>query len=92
LRNVARGAFGFTLTTVLLAWVYAGPQDSSCDGGASAPAWTGPVGWLAVISAIAAVVLGLTGLAARRWFVALICLIVNPVALLYMVASTGAFC
>jgi hypothetical protein len=37
-------------------------------------------------------VLGLAGLAARRWFVALICVLVNPAALLYMVLSTGAFC
>jgi len=37
-------------------------------------------------------VLGLAGLAARRWFVALVCVVVNPGALFYMVLSSGALC
>jgi len=48
--------------------------------------------WAAVISAIAAFVLGLAGLAARRWFVALVCVVVNPGALFYTVLSSGALC
>jgi hypothetical protein len=40
----------------------------------------------------AAVLLGLAGLAARRWLVALIAVFVNPAALLYMGLSTGALC
>jgi hypothetical protein len=50
------------------------------------------VGWAAVITAVAAFLVGLAGLAARRWFVALICVVVNPAALLYMALSTGALC
>jgi hypothetical protein len=44
------------------------------------------------VTAFAAFLLGLAGLAAGRWFVALVCVVVNPLALLYMVASSGAFC
>jgi hypothetical protein len=54
--------------------------------------WTGLTGWGAVVTAIAAFLLGPAGLAAGRWFVALVCVVVNPVALLYLVASSGAFC
>jgi len=92
LKRVAVAAIACTALTVLLAWVFAAPQNGSCDVPSSAPAWTTPVAWTTVISAIAAVILGLTGLAARRWFVALMCIVVNPAALLYMVLSTGALC
>jgi hypothetical protein len=93
LRNVAIAAISCTAMTVVLAQTYASQQDPSCSGDhVPAPAWAGVVGWAAVITAIAAFVLGLAGLAARRWFVALICVVVNPAALLYMVLSTGALC
>jgi hypothetical protein len=44
------------------------------------------------VTGAAAVLLGLAGLAARRWLVALIAVFVNPAALLYMGLSTGALC
>jgi hypothetical protein len=91
-KRVAVAAVSCTALTVLLAWVFAAPQNGSCDDASSAPDWTSPIGWTAVISAVAAIILGLAGLAARRWFVALICIVVNPAALLYMVLSTGALC
>jgi hypothetical protein len=75
-----------------LAVVYASGQRGTCDAPAAAAAWVSPAAWAAVISAIAAFVLGLAGLAARRWFVALVCVVVNPGALLYMVLSSGALC
>jgi hypothetical protein len=91
-KRVAVAAVSSTALTVLLAWVFAAPQNGSCVDASSAPDWTSPIGWTAVISAVAAIILGLAGLAARRWFVALICIVVNPAALLYMVLSTGALC
>jgi hypothetical protein len=92
LKRVAIAAISCTALTVILAWAFAGPQDGSCDSASSAPAWTTPLAWAAVITAIAAVILGLAGLAARRWFVALVCIVVNPAALLYMLLSTGIAC
>jgi hypothetical protein len=92
LKRVAVAAIACTALTVLLAWVFAAPQNGSCDVPSSAPAWTTPVAWAAVTSAVAAIILGLTGLAARRWFVALICIVLNPAALLYMILSTGVLC
>src|SRR6266545_2054734 len=79
-----------TAGTVVLAYAYAAQQDGSCDTPSSDTAWTSFLTWAALVTAITAVVLGLTGLAARRWFVALISLVVNPGALLYMALSSGA--
>lgn len=92
LRGVAIAAVTCTALTVALACGYAGQQDGSCDTPTVHSTWTAFTGWGAVITAAAACILGLAGLAARRWFVALVCVFVNPVALLYMVASTGALC
>jgi hypothetical protein len=47
--------------------------------------------WAALTTAIAAGVLAVFALLARRWFVALVCVVANPVLLLFMVASTCAF-
>lgn len=92
LKRVATAALTCTGLTVALAYAYAGQQDGSCDTPTASTLWTGLTGWGAVVTAIAAFLLGLAGLAAGRWFVALVCIVVNPVALLYMVASSGAFC
>ena len=92
LRRVAYVALGCTLLTVLLASVYASGQHGTCGEPVADAAWATAAAWGAVISAVAAFVLGLVGLAARRWFVALICVVVNPGALFYMVISSGALC
>jgi hypothetical protein len=92
LRRIAYAALGCTALTVLLALLYASAQRGTCDTPVPAAAWSTPSAWAAVISAIIAFVLGVSGLAARRWFVALICVVVNPGALFYMVISTGALC
>jgi hypothetical protein len=92
MKPVALVALGCTALTVILAWAYAGAQDGSCDVQSQAPAWTTPVAWAAVVTAVAAGLLALAGLAGRRWFVALVCFLVNPAALIYMVLSTGALC
>jgi hypothetical protein len=92
LKRVAFAALLCTAATIVFAYAYAGQQDASCDTPSTHTVWTSLATWAAIVSAIAAVVLGLTGLAARRWFVALICLVVNPAALLYMALSSGALC
>ena len=76
----------------MLAYAFGGQQDASCDTPTVHTAWTGILSWGAIASAVAAFVLGLAGLAARRWIVALICVLVNPAAVIYMVLSTGALC
>jgi hypothetical protein len=92
LKPVAIAALSCTAATVVLAYAYGGQQDASCDTPTVHTVWTGILGWGAIGSAVAAFVLGLAGLAARRWIVALICVLVNPAALIYMVLSTGALC
>lgn len=92
LKRVAVAALVATAGTVVLAYAYAAQQDGSCDTPSSDTAWTSFLTWAAIVTAITAVVLGLTGLAARRWFVALISLVVNPGALIYMALSSGALC
>jgi FtsH-binding integral membrane protein len=92
LKGVAIAALSCTAATVVLAYAYGGQQDASCDTPTVHTVWTGILGWGAIATAVAAFVLGLAGLAARRWIVALICVLVNPAALIYMVLSTGALC
>ncbi len=92
LRRVALAALFCTGLTVVLAWAFAAPQNGSCDMPSSAPAWTTAFAWAAVATAAAAGVLALIGLAARRWFIALLCFVVNPAALIYMLLSTGVAC
>jgi hypothetical protein len=85
-------SFSRTGVTVVLAYAYASQQDGSCDSPTAHSFWTGVTGWGALFTAACAVILDIAGLAARRWFVALICLFVNPTALLWMVASSAALC
>jgi hypothetical protein len=91
-RRVALAALFCTGLTVVLAWAFAAPQNGSCDMPSSAPAWTTAFAWAAVATAGTAGVLALIGLAARRWAIALLCFVVNPAALLYMLLSTGVAC
>jgi hypothetical protein len=81
-----------TAITVVLAYACPTQQHGTCDMPTVHTFWTGVTGWGAVFTAACAVVLGLAVLAGRRWFVALIGVFVNPTALLWMVASTSAFC
>ena len=93
LGRVAVAALACTATTVVCAIAFAAPQDSSCSGNATpAPEWTDTVALLGWLSGGAALVLALVGLAARRWFVALVCFVVNPAALFYAILSTGVAC
>jgi hypothetical protein len=91
--RIAIVALGLTVLTVILAFVYAGPQPD-CGGATDqpdAPGWTGTVAVLAMISGLAAVVSGLAALGKRRWVVAAVSVVVNPLTLLAMIASSCAF-
>jgi hypothetical protein len=93
LGRVALAALLCTAATVVCAIAFAAPQDSSCSGNATpAPGWVQLVGTIGWITGAAALILALAGLTARRWFVALVCFVVNPAALLYAIFSTGAGC
>jgi hypothetical protein len=91
-RQVVIAALGCTALTVLLAWAYAGGQSGDCDVPNDPSAWTTAVGWVAVITACAAGLCAFGCLAVGRWFVALICFVVSPAALIYMLLSTGVAC
>jgi hypothetical protein len=92
LRGAAVALLTCTAVTVVLAYAYTTQQHGTCDMPTVHNFWTGVTGWGAVFTAACAVVLGLAVLAGRRWFVALIGVFVNPTALLWLVASTSAFC
>jgi hypothetical protein len=91
-RQASLAGLGFTALTFVLAWIYASPQPSCGGSGTeSAPDWTDGVLWAATFTSIVAAILGVFGLVARRWFVALVCFVVNPLLLIFMAASSCAF-
>lgn len=79
-----------TAVTVVLAVAFIVPQPE-CGGGASPPGWTNPIDSVAAVTGIGAIAAGIAALALRRWIAALVSVVVNPVALLLIVASTCAF-
>jgi hypothetical protein len=80
-------ALAATGVMLVLAVTYVEAQPA-CDSGEDAPGWTNELAWTAVVIGIAAVALSLVGLAARRWFVALLCVLVNPAAGALMLLSS----
>lgn len=93
LRGVAIAALTCTAITVVCALAYGIPQSNDCSGNAPpAPAWTDEVASVGYITGLAAVVLAFVGLSGRRWFVALVCFVVNPAAFFYALVSSGAGC
>jgi hypothetical protein len=71
---------GFTAATLLLVSLEGEPSCPPVGGAVLGDAFRA-----AVAASIAAGVFGLLGLLARRWFVALVCLVVNPI-LLFLVS------
>jgi hypothetical protein len=91
--KLALGALALTGATVVLALAFALPQPDCSAGepGDTVPTWADAVGVAALASAVAAGALALSALLALRWIAALVSLVANPSALLFMVASTCAF-
>jgi hypothetical protein len=79
-----------TTLTLLFAIVFVLAQPG-CDASASPPDWTSPVDSVAAVTAIAAIAAAVGALLLRRWIVALVGLVVCPVAVLFVLASTCAF-
>jgi hypothetical protein len=90
--RVIVAALACTALTVVLAQVFATHQPGGCDSLPDAPTWTGAVAWAAIAIAVVAGILALWALAYKRWFVALVCFVVNPAALIWMLLSTGVLC
>jgi hypothetical protein len=82
--RLSLAGLGFTAVTFVLAWIYTeyavscGPEDDLA---------TRYLLGAALATSVAAGLLGLLGLLARRWFLALVYLVVNPVLLLAFVVS-----
>jgi hypothetical protein len=93
LGGAAIAALTCTAITAACALAYGIPQNSDCSGNApSPPGWTDEVANVGYITGLAAIVLAFVGLAGRRWFVALICFVVNPAAFFYALYASGAGC
>ncbi|HSD24703.1 MAG TPA: hypothetical protein VLB79_10285 [Solirubrobacterales bacterium] len=79
-----------TALTCLFALVFVLAQPG-CDASASPPDWTNPVDSVAAVTAIGAMAAAVGALVLRRWVVALAGLVICPVAVLFVLASTCAF-
>lgn len=83
-------ALTLTIATCVLALVFVVAQPG-CDTTGTPPGWTNPIDSIAAVTAIAGAAAGIGTLILRRWIAALISLVVCPVALLFILASTCAF-
>jgi hypothetical protein len=81
---------GLTALTCLFAFVFVLAQPG-CDASASPPDWTNPIDSIAAVTAIGAMAAAVGALLLRRWIAALAGLVVCPVAVLFVLASTCAF-
>jgi hypothetical protein len=81
---------GLTALTCLFAIVFVLGQPG-CDASASPPAWTSPIDSVAAVTTIGAMTAAVGALILRRWIVALAGLVVCPIAVLFVLASTCAF-
>lgn len=81
---------GLTALTCLFAFVFVLAQPG-CDASASPPGWTNPIDSVAAVTAIGAMAAAVGALLLRRWIAALVGLVVCPVAVLFVLASTCAF-
>jgi hypothetical protein len=83
-------ALGLTALTGALGIIFVLAQPG-CETSGGPPSWTTPIDSIAGITAILAVAAGIGGLFLRRWIPALIALVLNPIALFFILASTCAF-
>lgn len=89
-RWLATAALALTVLTCLLAFVFVVAQPG-CDTNGSPPGWTNPIDSIAAVTAIGGMAAGVGTLILRHWIAALISLVICPVALLFVLASTCAF-
>lgn len=79
-----------TGVTCLFALVFVLAQPG-CDASASPPDWTNPIDSVAAVTAVGAIAAAIGALLLRRWVVALVGLLICPLAVLFVLASTCAF-
>jgi hypothetical protein len=89
-RWLSLATLALTALTCLFALVFVVAQPG-CDTSASPPDWTNPVDSVAAVTAIGAMAAAVGTLILRRWIVALVGLVVCPVSVLFVLASTCAF-
>jgi hypothetical protein len=87
---LSTAALALTALTCLFALIFVLAQPG-CDANGSPPDWTNPIDSIAAVTAIGAMAAALGALMMRRWLVALISLVLCPLALLFVLASTCAF-
>ena len=86
----ALAALAFTAVTGLLAVAFVLSQPS-CQANGTPPDWSDPIDAVTAVTAVTAIAAGVGGLVLRRWVPAVVALIVNPVAVFLILASTCAF-
>jgi hypothetical protein len=89
-RWLSLATIALTALTCLFALVFVLAQPG-CDTSASPPDWTKPIDSVAAVTAIGAMAAAVGVLLLRRWVIALFGLVVCPVAVLFVLASTCAF-
>ena len=89
-RLLSGATLAFSGATCLLALIFVLAQPD-CQANGSPPSWTSPIDSVAAVTAIGGMATGIGALLLRRWVVAAVSLIVCPVALLLVLASTCAF-
>jgi hypothetical protein len=89
-RWLSTAALALTALTCLFALTFVLAQPG-CDANGSPPDWTNPIDSIAAVTAIGAMAAAVGALIMRRWLVALISLVLCPLALLFVLASTCAF-
>jgi hypothetical protein len=65
--------------------------EPDCSGTSNTPGWADPLGVVAAITTIGGMAAGIGALVLRHWIVALVSLILCPIALLVVLVSTCAF-
>jgi hypothetical protein len=89
-RWLSTTAIVLTAITSALALVFVLAQPG-CDTSGIPPGWSNPIDSVAAITAIAGMAAGVGTLVLRHWIAALISLVLCPLALLFVLASTCAF-
>jgi hypothetical protein len=89
-RLLSTAALALTAATCVLALVFVLAQPG-CDTSGGTPSWTEPIDSIAAVTAIAGMAAGIGTLILRHWVAALISLVLCPVALLFVLASTCVF-
>jgi hypothetical protein len=90
-RWFAYAALGLTALAGVLTLIFAQAQPACGGAESSPPQWADPIDSVAAVAGVVAIAAGIGALVLRKWIAALISLVVNPIAFLFLLASTCAF-